>query len=818
EPDRPHIYLQQDESALGGEEQTITYGQLLEAATACANGLWDRGLKQGETAAIMLPTGKDFFYAFLGILLAGGIPVPIYPPFRPDRIEEYAGRQTAILRNAGIRLLVTSHRVETLARLLRPFVPSLTEVATADVLTASHAKLQPVKLSADHPALIQYTSGSTSEPKGVLLTHQNILANIRAIGQAAQIRPTDVGVSWLPLYHDMGLIGSWLCSLYFGIPIAILSPLAFLNRPERWLWAIHYHRATLSAAPNFAYELCIRKIEDKAIEGLDLSSWRIAFNGAEQVSPDTLARFIQRFASYGFRSDALLPVYGLAESAVALTFPPIAHPPRIDNVAREPFERHHLAVPASPSEPSPLRFVSCGVPLPGHQVRIVNEKGQELDERIEGSLQFRGPSAMKGYFQAPEATQAVYHDGWWDSGDLAYRANGEIFVTGRRKDVIIKAGRNLYPQEVEEIAGEVTGVRKGCVTAFGVTDPTMGTERLIVVAETREVREELREQITSAVIERIAATLGIPPDLVFLVPPGAIPKTSSGKLRRAACRQAYLRGELARRRLPAWLQITRLFAVGLGTRIQRGIDILGRVIYSMYVGIAMLITVLPTWLAIASLPGGRISARLSRLWARGFLWLIGCPLRVEGRQHLARAGPMVLVANHASYLDTVVLMAALPVGYLFVAKQDLIQAPIIRTFIRKAGHLTVDRMDFSRSIADTKRIEETLRQGLSVLIFPEGTFTRATGLRPFKLGAFKVAVETSSPVCPVSIRGTRQILWPDRWLPRRGSITVVIGAPIPPKGTDWREITRLRDLVRAEIANHCGEYPLDLVAAGPPPS
>jgi 1-acyl-sn-glycerol-3-phosphate acyltransferase len=191
---------------------------------------------------------------------------------------------------------------------------------------------------------------------------------------------------------------------------------------------------------------------------------------------------------------------------------------------------------------------------------------------------------------------------------------------------------------------------------------------------------------------------------------------------------------------------------------------------------------------------------------------------VEGRQHLINTNPLVMVANHASYLDSVVLMAALPEGYLFVAKQELIHSPIIRTFIKKVGHITVDRMDLSRSVSDTQRIEETLRGGFSVLIFPEGTFTRATGLRPFKLGAFKVAVETSRPVCPIAIRGTRQILWPDSWLPRRGSITVVIGVPIPPQGNDWREITRLRDVARAEIARHCGEQPLDLVAAGPPPA
>jgi 1-acyl-sn-glycerol-3-phosphate acyltransferase len=813
EPDRLHIYLQTDE----GVEQAITYGQLLEDAKTVASGLLERDIKQGQTVAVMLPTGREFFSSFFGILLAGAIPVPIYPPYRSDRIEEYAKRQAAILRNAGARLLVTFQGAAALAHLLKPFVPSLIGVTTPDKLTASKASSRTPGLHPEDAALIQYTSGSTSEPKGVLLTHDGILSNIRAIGQAAQIGPTDVGVSWLPLYHDMGLIGSWLCSLYFGIPITIMSPFAFLNRPERWLWAIHYHRATLSAAPNFAYEFCIRKIDDKAIEGLDLSSWRIAFNGAEAVNPDTLARFTQRFSPYGFRPETFFPVYGLAESSVALTFPHLGRPPRIDRVAREPFERHHRAEPASVSESSPLRFVSCGVPLPGHEVRIVDERGQELGERMEGSLQFQGPSSMKGYFQSPEATRAVFHGGWWDSGDLAYLAGGEVFITGRRKDVIIKAGRNLYPQEVEDVVGEITGIRKGCVTVFGVADPRMGTEKLVVAAETRENRNDVREQITATVMERVTTTIGIPPDLVLLIPPGMTPKTSSGKLRRAACRDAYLKGILSQQRPPAWLQVAKLLAAGLWPWIRRGGSALGRLLYAAYAWSVVLVTVPPVWLAVAILPGRNPAAKISQWWARGLLWLMGCPLKIEGRRHLHRSGPMVLVANHSSYLDAAVLMASLPAGYVFVAKQELFNALIIRTFIKKVGHLTIDRTDFSKSVSDTQRIEETLRSGWSVLIFPEGTFTRATGLRPFKLGAFKIAVETSRSICPISIRGTRQILWPDSWMPKRGRVEVVIGKPIPVQGNDWREITRLRDAARTEIARHCGEPVLDLVSATPPP-
>ena len=330
DPMRPHVHLH-------GEEQrprVINYAELLARASSVAAGLTIRGLGPGETVALMLPTSADFFFAFFGVLLAGGVPVPIYPPFKASRLEEYAQRQSRILQNAGARFLITFRQAEKLARLLKPGIPSLRGVVAVSDLAAENAGRQGIRgrsvSRGDQMALIQYTSGSTGDPKGVVLTHSNLLANIRAIGAGLNLQPGDFGVSWLPLYHDMGLIGSWLTALCFGVPTAILSPLAFLSRPERWLWAIHEHRGTVSAAPNFAYELCARKIDDRALEGLDLSCWRVTLNGAEPISPDTLERFARRFERYGFRAESFLPVYGLAESSVALTFPPLGRKPRVD--------------------------------------------------------------------------------------------------------------------------------------------------------------------------------------------------------------------------------------------------------------------------------------------------------------------------------------------------------------------------------------------------------------------------------------------------------------------------------------------------------
>ena len=354
-----------------------------------------------------------------------------------------------------------------------------------------------------------------------------------------------MGVSWLPLYHDMGLIGAWLNCLHNGLPLTLMPPTAFLARPERWLWAIHERRATLSAAPNFAYELCARRIGDDALEGLDLSSWRVALNGAEPVSPgrSSASRAASRPTASG--PSAMTPVYGLAECSVALAFPPIGRGPRVDRIAREPFQREGLARPAAPGDTAALEFVSAGRELPEHEIRILDDAGSDVAERVVGRLAFRGPSMTSGYYRNPEATAAItLPGGWLDSGDLAYRADGEIHICGRRKDLIIKGGRNLVPQEIEEAAAGVEGIRRGCVVAFGVANATLGTEALVIVAETRATDPLERERLASAVTERVAAAVEVPPDEVVLVPPGAVLKTSSGKVRRAATKEQFVQGAL----------------------------------------------------------------------------------------------------------------------------------------------------------------------------------------------------------------------------------------------------------------------------------
>jgi 1-acyl-sn-glycerol-3-phosphate acyltransferase len=800
-PDRVHIFLREDQ----GEERPITYRELWDGATAVAAALGEHGVGRGETVALMLRTEQAFFRAFFGVLLAGAVPVPMYPPFRADRIEEYAHRQAGILRNAGARLLVTFAEAERVGSLLRGTVPELREVVPVDRLTSSGRITAAFPTAGDMPALIQYTSGSTGDPKGVLLTHANILANIRAIGQAIEIRPEDVCVSWLPLYHDMGLIGTWLGALYFGVPIAILSPLAFLARPSRWLWAIHAHRATISPAPNFAFDLCMRKITDEEIEGLDLTCWRLAFNGSEAVSAETIEGFTKRFARYGFRPDAMYPVYGLAEASVGLTMPPQRRLPRIDAIAREAFQHAREIRPAGSDDLRPLRFVSCGRPLPGHEVRIVDAAGRLLGERFEGRIQFRGPSVTRGYFRHPAATRAAFVGDWLDSGDLGYWADGELFITGREKDLIIRGGRNIAPQEAEEVAGTVTDVRKGCVAAFGVYDPAIGTERLVIVAETRVTDVVRCGQIHRDVIARVTEALGVPPDQVLIAPPGTVLKTPSGKIRRAATREAFQRGELLAPRRSVTLQLARLFVEGVRARLQRAADRLGRLLFTGY-AIALLLIALPLlWGLLRLVSPGRAADRMVKRWSRLALALVGLAPRVSGVEHLEQAGSAVLVANHASYIDSVVLMAALPMDFRFIAKQALTSYPMIGTVIRRAGHITIEKADLSQRLAGADQITEALRGGISIAVFPEGTFFRPPGILPFRLGAFRAAVDAGRPVVPITLRGTRDVLPDGTWLLRRLPIDVSVSAPLVPVAQGWPEMVRLRDLARADIARGAGE-------------
>ena len=800
-PERPHVLFQRSATETG----TLTYGELLAAAREVAGGLRDGGIVPGQCVALMLPTGLEFLQSFYGILLAGAIPVPIYPPTRPGQIEDHLRRQAVILQNCEAAALISFDAARMVARILSGLVPTLRAVTTPQELREAGGAAAPAadyRGQGSEIAFVQYTSGSTGDPKGVTLDHANLLANIRAWGRAVALTPTDVTVSWLPLYHDMGLIGAWLGSLYHACPLVLMSPLDFLARPERWLWAIHQHRGTVTAAPNFAYELCLRHLDPVRLQGLDLSSWRYAANGAEPVGAETLARFAAAFRPHGFRAEALAPVYGLAECSVGLAVSPPGRGPLIDRVQREPLAAGE-ALPASTDDIHALSLVACGRPLPGHEVRIVDEAGRELPPRRVGRLEFRGPSATRGYYRNPTATSRLIRDGWLDSGDLAYLADGDIVITGRIKDMIIRGGRNLYPYELEEAVGAIPGVRRGCVAVFGAAVAGQGTEKLVVVAESRETDSAARQELIRRINGLTVDLLGTPPDDVVLAPPYAVLKTSSGKIRRAATRDLYCGDGFGAGGRAPWLQVLRLglagFWQGLWVMWRRG----GELLYGAYAWCVFGLLLAPAVAGILLLPESGMRWRVTRALARACVRLCGIRLQVAGLEHLQpQAG--VFVANHASYVDSIALAAALPMPVSFVAKQELSAHVFAGPLLRRLGALFVERFDARQGVDDVRRLAATAGER-SVFFFAEGTFTRQPGLRPFRLGAFQIAVQNRLAVTPVALAGTREILRDESRWPRHGAVRITFCAPITATGEGWQAALQLRDMTRREILERCGE-------------
>ena len=799
QPERLTVFLYEEQA-----EAPLTYRDIWEGASRYALRLSEAGLAPGQAVAIMLPTSRDYIFCFYGTLLAGGIPVPLYPPARLTTIEDHMTRHVGILKSCAAALMVTVPEAKPLAWLLRAQVESLRGVLVPSDFAGDAHDFAPVRASGAQIAFLQYTSGSTGQPKGVVLTHANLLANVRAMGEAARAGPQDVFVSWLPLYHDMGLIGGCFATMYLGFPVVLMSPLAFLSRPSAWLRAIHRHRGTISGGPNFSYELCLKRIQESELEGVDLSSWRFAFNGAEPVSPETLTAFEEKFGKFGFRKKVLSPVYGLAEASVGLAFTPPGEPWTFDSLDRARLTSDGEAVPAREDDPAPVRIVACGRALPDHDLRIVDAAGFELPDRAEGQLQFKGPSATSGYYRNPEATKALFDGAWVNTGDRAYLADGTLYITGREKDVIIRGGRNISPYELEEAVGDLEGVRRGCVAVFGSMDRASGTERVVVLAETRSQDADAHQALRRKINDLALSLLGGPVDDIVLAPPHTVPKTSSGKIRRVAARDYYERGASAVRQA-VWLQLVRLALAGVVPQLRRGWRVVRGLAFAARGYLAFPPLMVTAFIA-AAIGRPRLAWTVGHYCARAFLWLLGVPLVVRGLERLPAAGSVVIAPNHASYVDGLVLMAVLKErGYAYVAKREFLGNFIMRTFLGGLGSIFVERFDVLKSAEHADALAAAARRGVSLILFPEGTFRHRPGLLPFRTGAFQVAAQAGIPTIPVGLRGTRYLLREGTWYFRRSAVTVTFGAPVMPDGSDWAAAVRLRDRVRAEILRTCGE-------------
>jgi len=528
----------------GGGEKYYSFKDLGAAVDVRAKELLAAGFKKGDRVGLIVVENQEFILTFVGAMSVGIVPVPMYPPLSFGSLDAYVDTAARILERAGACGLVTEKRIQSVlwslvgrVKGLRTLVcvEDLPQVDSTQELDLSHIDL-------DDVAFLQFTSGSTALPKGVVVTHRSLLANLHAIMKhGLRMTPDDVAVSWLPLYHDMGLIGFMLAPMWYATPMVYLSTLDFVKRPTSWLEAVSKYRGTITFAPNFAFALVARRTSEKQLAKLDLSSLKALGCGAEPNHPDTLKAFTKHFAKAGLKAKALLPVYGMAEATLAMTFTQLGDGMRIDRIDAQAYQEDGLAKRRINGHDGgtlgALEYVSCGFALPEHSISIVDDAGCTLPDREVGEVVFNGPSIAAGYFEQ-EATD-VFSDAGLHTGDFGYLVEGELFVTGRKKDIIILNGRNYDPQSVEWEVAEVDGIRKGNVVAFSC--PGTKTEELVVVAETRAgISDDLREAVKVRVRESVFMTV----KEVRLLGPGELPKTSSGKLQRRKTRQQFMDGSL----------------------------------------------------------------------------------------------------------------------------------------------------------------------------------------------------------------------------------------------------------------------------------
>ena len=515
-----------------GKERFCSFHEMASEAERRAGHLVARGLRKGDRIALVIPDGDEFVLSFLGALFAGLVPVPIYPHLSFKNIDGYHNTLAHIANASSAAMILTTAATRPFIDPVLPRLPALRLVATVDELAGDAGRVER-NVIPDDLAFLQFTSGSTSRPKGVMVTHGNLAANAEAfmIHGVDRDPSVDKGVSWLPLFHDMGLVGFVVGPLFSNVPCVLLPTASFVRSPRLWLEKIHKHRGTITYAPNFAYALVAKRLKEKDVEGLDLSCLRVAGCGAEPIQPRALRDFADRLAPARFSPSAFMPSYGMAEATLAITFVPLGVGLKTDtHEARE--------------------IVDCGRPFPNHEIAIVDETGNRLAERQVGEIVARGPSVTKGYFCEPALTANVYKplpgdsDGgpWLHTGDLGYVANERLFVCGRLKDIIIVRGRNYYPSDIEWAIRELPGIRRGNVVAFGVGDTE---DQLVVCCEGAAADAA---SIKDAAAACIAEDFGLTVHEVVVAPVASLPRTSSGKPQRRKTREMYLNGTLQRAR------------------------------------------------------------------------------------------------------------------------------------------------------------------------------------------------------------------------------------------------------------------------------
>lgn len=528
------------------EGTLYSFDKLREEAMRRAAHFRSYGLKKGDRLAMVVPDGEDFVPTFLGAVWAGIIPVPLYPPLSLGKLDSYTDTLVNILTKSKPQYMVTNEKVQSIIWSGLSKVPSVKGVITTEELkkpAPEGMSTEKATVTADDICFLQFTSGSTSLPKGVAVTHGNLRANAWAIMRDGlkTNSETDHGVSWLPLYHDMGLIGFVISPLFHNVRITFIPTMTFVRNATIWLRTIHRVKGTITFAPNFAYALAVKRAKPEQIASLDLSSMRHFGCGAEPINPATLKSFVETFKTAGLKASAMLPSYGMAEATLAISFIGEHDELTTDVVDTDAYQQDRKAVPATEKSRGKQEFVNCGKSFAKHEVGVFDDAGKRLGDRSIGEIWVRGPSVAKGYYEDDVATERTFGNGWLKTGDYGYLVDGNVFITGRKKDIIIINGRNYDPQRLEWICDEIPEIRKGSTVAFSRPGPT--SEELVIAVESRAAD---KDALIETIKQRINEEMQLTPADVAIAAVGSLPKTSSGKLQRAKTRQQYLDGTLGR--------------------------------------------------------------------------------------------------------------------------------------------------------------------------------------------------------------------------------------------------------------------------------
>ena len=539
-PDRAALYLQ----FAGSDDAQITYGQLLRGANAYASTLVREGVKPGKVVILILQHGEDLVYSFWGSILHGAIPSIM--PFLTEKLspERYRADLTTLVSVTRPAALITYPEFADEVRIALRAQDSDCAVITTDQIEEqadpNFEVLTGFARNTEDIVLLQHSSGTTGLQKGVALSHQAVFNQLESYSKALSLNENDVIVSWLPLYHDMGLIAGFILPVLSGVPLVLLSPFDWVRAPHKLLQSVSKHKGTLMWLPNFAYNFSAQKIRDRHLEGVDLSSLRAIINCSEPVRWESHQAFYERLKDYGLKYESLQTSYAMAENVFCVTQSIVGSAPVVEEIDREVFMAERVAKRPVEGRPS-MKLMSSGRPLANVKVKIVDGQGIELPDCVLGEILIQSNCMLTGYYNRPDLSEKSFVDGWYLTGDYGYISDGELFVSGRKKDLIIVGGKNVYPQDLEMLTYEVSGVHAGRAVAFGMFDETQGTEEVVIIAEVDSENNEEQQKIADAIRAHVTKNSAIALRHVKVVGPQWILKTSSGKTARSANKEKFLK-------------------------------------------------------------------------------------------------------------------------------------------------------------------------------------------------------------------------------------------------------------------------------------